>query len=156
MESSGGLCLSCTCCLFCIYEVMFIRHGEHAGFTRKRITLSNNQSVVDVFDIVVSQYFFRGAARVNTSFFEHNQSVAEFAGEVQVVNDKQHGKVLFPVQALHEIQYSHLVGYVQMGSGFVKQENLRLLGESPGNGCQLLFATAKLVHEFCTFFPYTC
>mgnify|MGYP000731441298 CR=1 FL=1 len=93
---------------------MILRHGKYAGFTGKGVGMRDNERIIHGFDILVSKHLFGSSGGVNASLFQHDQLIAEFAGKIQVVDDQQHGEITFPVQALHEVQYPHLVRNIQV------------------------------------------
>ncbi len=64
------------------------------------------------------------------------------------MNDHQHRQSHRGIQMLQQVQYLHLVRDVQMRCRLVKQQQIRLLHQCPGNRCALLLSPAQFRHQF--------
>ena len=53
------------------------------------------------------------------------------------------GHAHFTVQAANQFQNLHLVADIQIGGGFVENEDFRLLADGHGNPCALTFAAGE-------------
>nr|WP_237671662.1 hypothetical protein [Syntrophus gentianae] len=74
----------------------------------------------------------------------HQEPVAIESRRVDVVGHDDHRQALVPVQGFQQVENGGSVFHVQIGRGLVKEEDLRLLGQCPGDMDPLFLSAAQI------------
>ncbi len=72
--------------------------------------------------------------------------MAELRREIQIVQDDNHGLAVRLVLTLEQVEDLDLVTQIQVGGRLVEEQDVGLLGESPGDHCPLSLAAAQLTN----------
>ena len=87
----------------------------------------------------VREELLRGLIFLDPALIDEDNAVGHLAGEAHLVGDHQHGDAGVG-QPLHQLQ--HLADHLRVkgGGGLVEQDDIRVHGQSAGNGNALLLA----------------
>ena len=89
---------------------------------------------------IMGQSRFYHAAQVH-----HTDAVAHVADNTQIMGDKKIGKFEFALQLFKQIKNLSLYRDIQRGSRFVKDQQLGVQNQSPGQGDALALSAGKLM-----------
>ena len=94
----------------------------------------------------VREELLRGLIFLDPALIDEDDAVGYLAGKAHLVGDHQHGDAGVG-QLLHQLQ--HLADHLRVkgGGGFVEQDDIRVHGQSTGNGNALLLAAGKALGE---------
>ena len=98
----------------------------------------------------VREELLRGLIFLDPALIDEDDSVGHLAGKAHLVGDHQHGDAGVG-QLLHQLQ--HLADHLRVegGGGLVEQDDIRVHGQSAGNGNALLLAAGKALGEHIGF-----
>ena len=98
----------------------------------------------------VREELLRGLILLDPALIDEDDAVGYLAGKAHLVGDHQHGDAGVG-QLLHQLQ--HLADHLRVkgGGGFVEQDDIRVHGQSTGNGHALLLAAGKALGEHIGF-----
>lgn len=103
--------------------------------------------VEDFEDILFGEALGDGTLVADGVVVQQQQLATIVEGEVEVVDDNENGFVLGAVDVAQQFHNFELMGYVEVGNGFVEQHDRCLLGEGTSQHHTLQFAAAHLVWE---------
>ena len=103
---------------------------------------------------VLGRHRFPATGGIHGAVLQKQETVAEPQGQVQVVDNNQHGDMVAVGAVADELHGLVLVAGVQAACGLVQQHQLRLLGDGPGQHHLLLFAAGEVVAVFVKFLRY--
>ena len=98
----------------------------------------------------IREQFLRRLVLLDLAVVDEDDAVGHLAGEAHLVGDHQHGDAGVG-QLLHQLQ--HLTDHLRVkgGGGLVEQDDIRVHGQSAGNGNALLLAAGKALGEHIGF-----
>ena len=102
------------------------------------------QETTGLFLLRIIKNFFRRALFVNEALVHVKHAAGHFPGKLHLMRHDHHGFLLprqFPDDALHLAD----AGRVQGAGRLVKEDDIRVHGEGPGNGDALLLSAGHLV-----------
>ncbi len=102
-------------------------------------------AAVNSFNILFGDDLSRGSDLIDLPCLEEDEPVTEFRGEVHVMRGHDNGQSLLPVEIEDALQEIDLVMDVQGGRGFVEKDDLRLLGQGPGDENPLSLSAGEFI-----------
>ena len=87
-----------------------------------------------------SQHHLRFTIRNDFSFLEEDQAITKSTGQLKVGNGCDDTNVLSLCETFDEAEAVELIAEIQVGSGFIEEEETWLLGQSPRHEHSLALA----------------
>jgi hypothetical protein len=105
-----------------------------------RAQLDGERSLKNLFEQIALVHGGRGADAEAFALVQQDNLAREFAGEVELVGDDDHGIAIFRGEAAESDEQVDLRADVQVESGLVEEKKKRLLREGAREDHALLFA----------------
>ena len=117
--------------------------GEHLGEWVVGVQDVAQGGPVDRLENRGADHVRRGAVRDQRPLVQEQDAVGVEGGEVQVVQDGDHGQVALPAQSLDEVEHGLCLRRIEMAGRLVQQEDVRFLGQREGQGHPLLLTPGE-------------
>ena len=117
--------------------------GEHLGEWVVGVQDVAQGGPVDRLENRGADHVRRGAVRDQRPLVQEQDAVGVEGGEVQVVQDGDHGQVALPAQSLDEVEHGLCLRRIEMAGRLVQQEDVRFLGQRERQSHPLLLTAGE-------------